>query len=52
MDGPGHGYIYNPLTEEESYQALTNALSTKTEPVEQDVKKVVSITSILSEYSG
>ncbi|MBO4762114.1 MAG: site-specific integrase [Lachnospiraceae bacterium] len=40
-----YGYIYNPLTEEESYNALTRALSSTPEAEEQDVGKVIDIAS-------
>ena len=40
-----YGYIYNPLTEEESYKALTRALSTNPEPVGPDTDNVVDFLS-------
>ncbi len=42
-----YGYIYNPLTEEESYNALARALSTNPDPVEQDTSNVVDFVSKL-----
>ena len=45
-----YGYIYNPLTEEESYKALTRALSTNPDPVDpvgQDTNNVVDFVSKL-----
>ncbi|MCR5321725.1 MAG: site-specific integrase [Lachnospiraceae bacterium] len=42
-----YGYIYNPLTEEESYNALTRALSTNPDLKEQDADNVVDFVSKL-----
>ena len=46
-----YGYIYNPLTEKETYDTLTRALSSgkSPEPNETDTGNVVDFTSKLQE---
>ena len=40
-----YGYIYNPLTEEETYGALVRALSSKTEPEDNTGENIVDFPS-------
>ena len=42
-----YGYIYNPLTEEETYNMLTRALSSKPDPEEHEKDNVVDFVSKL-----
>ena len=40
-----YGYIYNPLTEEETYGALVRALSSKTDPEDNTAENIVDFPS-------
>ena len=46
-----YGYIYNPLTEEETYKMLTRALSSNPDPEEQDTDNVVDFVSKLNKQN-